>query len=83
MNTIENKIARIIGRAAMIDDSQVRPETNLTELGVDSLARIECVLGLEDAFKIELDQSDLWKVKTVQDVIDLVDRALSVERASC
>ncbi|HEV3040747.1 MAG TPA: acyl carrier protein [Candidatus Angelobacter sp.] len=83
MNTMENRIARIIGRAAMIDDSQVRAETNLTELGMDSLARIECVLGLEDAFKIELEQSDLWKVKTVQDVIDLVDHALSVERAAC
>jgi len=50
---------------------------------MDSLARIECVLGLEDTFKIELDQSELWKVRTVQDVIDLVDHALTVERAAC
>lgn len=80
MNTVETRIAKVIGRAAMVDDSHVRPETNLTELGVDSIARIECVLGLEDAFKIELDQSQLWKVRTVQDVIDLVDHALAVGR---
>jgi acyl carrier protein len=83
MKTMENKIAKIIGRAAMVDDSRVRPETTLTELGVDSLARIECVLGLEDTFKIELDQSELWKVRTVQDVMDLVDHALAAERAAC
>jgi acyl carrier protein len=83
MKTIEDRIAKIIGRAAMIDDSQVRLETRLADLGVDSLARIECVLGLEDAFKIELDQSELWKVRTVQDVIDLVDQALAVAREAC
>jgi acyl carrier protein len=41
------------------------------------------VFGLEDAFKIELDQSELWKVRTVQDVIDLVDQALAVAREAC
>lgn len=80
MNAVETRVAKIIGRAAMVNDSQVRPETSLNELGVDSLARVECVLGLEDAFNIELDQSQLWKVRTVQDVIDIVDHALAVGR---
>ncbi len=80
MNIVETKIAKIVGRAAMVDDSHVRPETSLAELGVDSIARVECVLGLEDAFQIELDQSQLWKVRTVQDVMDVVDHALAVGR---
>lgn len=77
MNNIEEQIAKIISRAAMVDLSRIRPETKLTELGMDSLARIECVLSLEDAFEIEIDESELWKVKTVQDVINAVTHVMA------
>jgi acyl carrier protein len=72
MKNVEQEIAKIISRAAMVDVSLITPETKLTELGMDSLARIECVLSLEDAFQIEIDESELWKVKTVQDVMNAV-----------
>lgn len=61
----------------MDDASQVRPETKLSELGMDSLEQIECVLSLEDAFKVELNEALLWKLRTVQDVIEAVNQALA------
>lgn len=77
MKKTEERITKIISRAAMIDPPQLRPEKKLSELGIDSLARIECVLSLEDAFQIELDESELWKLRTVQDVMDAVNHALA------
>ena len=50
MKTVEECVTKIIGNAVMEDVSQVRPETRLSELGMDSLEQIECVLSLEDAF---------------------------------
>jgi acyl carrier protein len=74
------QIARIIGKAAMIDPSRVRPETKLSELGIDSLARIECVFNIEDTFQVEIRERDLWKLRTVQDIIDSVEQALAAGR---
>lgn len=77
MKNAQEKIAKIIGKAAMIDPSKVRPEAKLDELGIDSLERIECVLSIEDTFQVELREADLWKLRTVQDVVDSVQQALA------
>jgi acyl carrier protein len=61
----------------MEDVSQIRPETKLSELGMDSLEQIECVLSLEEAFKIELNEAAMWKLRTVQEVIEAVNQALA------
>jgi len=77
VKTVEERVTKIIGSAVMDDVSQIRPETNLSELGMDSLEQIECVLSLEDAFKIELNEAVLWKLRTVQEVIEAVNQALA------
>jgi acyl carrier protein len=77
VKTVEECVTNIIGNAVMEDVSQIRPETRLSELGMDSLEQIECVLSLEDAFKIELNEAVLWKLRTVQEVIEAVNQALA------
>jgi acyl carrier protein len=80
VNTVEEGVTNIIRRAAMENDSQIRPETKLSELGMDSLEQIECVLSLEEAFKIELNEAAMWKLRTVQEVIEAVNQALAAPR---
>jgi acyl carrier protein len=75
MKLVEKEIARIISRAAMIPESAVQPDAKLTELGVDSLDQVECVIAVEEAFQIELDAEALWRLRTVQDVIETVRAA--------
>jgi acyl carrier protein len=77
VKTVEEGVTNIILRAVMEDVSQIRPETKLSELGMDSLEQIECVLSLEEAFKIELNEAALWKLRTVQEVIEAVNQALA------
>jgi acyl carrier protein len=77
VNTVEEGVTDIIRRAVMEDVSQIRPETKLSELGMDSLEQIECVLSLEEAFKIELNEAAMWKLRTVQEVIEAVNQALA------
>lgn len=68
---------RIISRAAMVSPDQVKPETSLASLGIGSLEQIECVLAVEDELKVEIDTPSLSQTRTVQDVIDAVERAVS------
>ncbi len=42
------------------------------DLKADSLAVVELVLALEEAFKIEIPDEDTEQIKTVQDAIDYI-----------
>jgi acyl carrier protein len=75
MKSIEKEIARIISRAAMIPENEVRLDAKLSELGVDSLDQVECVIAVEETFQIEMDPQALWQLRTVQDVIQAVQAA--------
>ena len=77
MKTVEEGVTDIIRKAVMEDVSHIHPETKLSELGMDSLEQIECVLSLEEAFKIELNEAAMWKLRTVQEVIEAVNQALA------
>jgi acyl carrier protein len=77
VKSVEERIIQVISISVMDDASQVRPETKLSELGMDSLEQIECVLSLEDTFKVELNEALLWKLRTVQDVVNAVNQALA------
>jgi len=54
-------------------NQEIKPEHNLVEdLGADSLNVVEIVIGLEAEFDIEILDEEAEKVKTVQDVYNLV-----------
>jgi acyl carrier protein len=80
VKNVEEGVTDIIRKAVMEDVSLIRPETKLSELGMDSLEQIECVLSLEEAFKIELDEAAMWKLRTVEEVIVAVNQALAAAR---
>ena len=80
MKTVEEGVTNIIRRAVMENACEIRPETKLSELGMDSLEQIECVLSLEEAFKVELNEAAMWKLRTVQEVIEAVNQALAAAR---
>lgn len=48
----------------------------LEELAFDSLGMVTLLLGLEDEFGIEFDESDLnpFDLKTVGEVVDLIEK---------
>lgn len=81
MNNIETQVIQIVSGAAMVDPSRIRPESSLAEMGVDSLAQIECVFSLEEALQIEIAEEELWKLRTVRDVINAVNQALATKRS--
>ena len=76
----EGKVLSIIARAAHVAAADLRPETRLSELGMESLEKIECVLAFEEVFHVEIADQDLWRIRTVQDAVDLVNRLAPAER---
>jgi acyl carrier protein len=74
---LDARVVAVLSRSAMIPESVFGRDKKLTDLGIGSLEQIECVLGLEDEFRVELPDAQVRKLKTVQDLIDLVETAVA------
>jgi len=73
---VEDKVTELISRASGVPVAEIKLEAKLSDLDMESLEKLECVMSLEDAFKIEIKEDDLWRLKTVQDVIDAFRRVM-------
>jgi acyl carrier protein len=73
---IDARVIAVLSRSAMIPESALERDKHLAELGIGSLEQIECILGLEDEFHVEFPDTNLHKLKTVQDLVDFVNAAV-------
>lgn len=68
-----DKIKAVFIEAINVDENAVTPEAKLKEdLGIDSLSAVELALELESAFGVRIEDDELAKVITVQDIVDIV-----------
>lgn len=70
---------------SLIVDQMGVPESSVTldasfeeDLGADSLDTFELIMGLEEAFDIEMPEEDLVDMKTVGDVVNYLQRKLDL-----
>ena len=67
--TIKQKLCALIGEKTKLDAQDVHPELNLEASGLDSFARIELVLVIEEAFDVEFSDAESADIATVDDII--------------
>jgi acyl carrier protein len=67
---IEAKVTEIVCAQLEVSPEQVKPAASfIDDLKADSLAVVELVLALEEAFKVEIPDEDTEQIKTVGDAI--------------
>ena len=76
MNEIYERIKALMVREFDANPEMLQPDTDLTALGVDSLATLEFAFELEEEFGISLENTDL-RGTTVQSVVDAVTAAMA------
>lgn len=75
MNNFEERIKRIIAEDIIRTENEIKCSDNLEDdLCMDSLDKVEFAMALEEEFCMELPDEDGEKLKTVQDVIDYVEK---------
>jgi acyl carrier protein len=75
VTNLDAQVIAVLSRSAMLPASVLSGDKRLADLGIGSLEQIECILALEDEFKIEFPDTNLQKLETVQDLVDFVRRA--------
>lgn len=77
-----NTVAAILQRDFKLMPEQVRPETSLVDLGLDSLALMEFVFAVEDSFRLRIpeDRLDLREAGiTLDQLCQVVEAMLGYE----
>jgi acyl carrier protein len=74
---IVEKVRQIIKEQLGVEEDEITPTASFVDdLGADSLDTVELVMALEEAFDIEIPDNDAEKMRTVQDVIDYIQKHL-------
>lgn len=69
------KVCKMLAEQLGISAESIRPEQEVVkDLGADSLDVVELLMSLEDEYGITLPESEIEGVKTVQDIVDMMER---------
>jgi acyl carrier protein len=70
---IEEKVKGIIVEQLGVDEEEVTPTASFVDdLGADSLDQVELVMAFEEEFKLEINDEDAEKIKTVHDAVTYI-----------
>jgi len=71
MNSV---LLEVLKRTITDDESKLVPSAKLIDdLGCDSLSAMEIVMELEDKLAIKVDDAEIEKIITIQDIINIVE----------
>jgi acyl carrier protein len=85
--SVEDRICAIIAEQAVLDLSDVAPDSTLESLGIDSLGLVEAIFAIEEAFDISVPfnandpkQSD-FDISSVASIVKAVEGLIAQQNA--
>lgn len=70
------KIRSLLSEQLGFDEEMITETTSFEDLGADSLDLVELMMSLEEEFSISADEEELTDIKTVGDVVKLIEANL-------
>ena len=69
------KVRSMLAEQLNISADTITPESEVVkDLGADSLDVVELMMALEDEYGITLPEGEVENVKTVQDIVDMMEK---------
>ncbi|MFM2390752.1 MAG: hypothetical protein RLZZ437_2307 [Pseudomonadota bacterium] len=87
MTDVAQRVIAIIAEQGLLDPADLTPDSRLADLGIDSLALVESIFAIEEAFDVQVpfnaNQPDksAFDVSTVGSVIAAVEGLLAQKAA--
>jgi acyl carrier protein len=69
---IFEKVQKIIANQLGIDADEVTLETDIDDLGADSLDFVEILMAVEEEFDIEITDAEADVIDTVEDLVECI-----------
>lgn len=71
------KVISTLATVKRIPAEKITLETNLQELGIDSLDVFTLLFELENAFKISIPDDDVRSIRTVNDIVEGIKKLIA------
>lgn len=72
------KIKKIIAEVLNVDEEEITMDTTFVDdLGADSLDVFQIIMGIEEAFDLEIDNDEAENIVTVGDAVEQIRNATS------
>ena len=69
------KVRDMLAKQLNLSPDKIKPESDVVkDLGADSLDVVELMMALEDEYGITLPEGEVENVKTVQDIVDMMEK---------
>ena len=69
------KVREMLAKQLNIKPEVIKPESDVVkDLGADSLDVVELLISLEDNYGVSIPEDDVVNVKTVQDIVDMIEK---------
>ena len=76
-DAVAEKVITTLASVKRIPADKVTLETNLQDLGIDSLDVFTLLFELENAFKISIPDDEVRSIRTVNDIVDGIKKILA------
>jgi len=76
-DAVAEKVIATLASVKRIPTEKITLETNLQEMGIDSLDVFTLLFELENAFKISIPDDDVRSIKTVNDIVEGTKKILA------
>ena len=71
------KLKNVIVEVLSVDPDEITMDTAFDDLGADSLDIFQIIMGLEEAFDIEIPSEKAEKIKTVEEALEMIKNELN------
>ena len=69
------KVRAMLAKQLNLPAEKISPESEVgKDLGADSLDVVELLISLEDDYGISIPEEDIVNVRTVQDIVDMIEK---------
>lgn len=76
-DAVAEKVIATLASVKRIPAENIKLDTNLEEMGIDSLDVFTLLFELENAFKVTIPDDDVRSIKTVNDIVEGVKKLLA------
>ncbi|MFZ0980916.1 MAG: acyl carrier protein [Candidatus Acidiferrales bacterium] len=76
-DAVAEKVIATLASVKRIPAENIQLDTNLQEMGIDSLDVFTLLFELENAFKVTIPDDDVRSIKTVNDIVEGVKKLLA------
>jgi len=74
-DSVEHRLRRVAAESLGVDDSAIRLDASLVEMGVDSLDLVVFMMAVEEEFQVEFAREEQKAMRTLGDVARVLELA--------